>query len=299
MAILIGHASIDEHNKASGGTAGDQTGKEVCTRTWYSKPWDFVLRCKNSTMAEKMASACEKGCANQLIGYDQSQRNTLYTQAKAVNYDLSRIQTACECDCSSFMTVCALAAGVKLTYGSNAPTTATMKNVFVATGEFELLTDKNYLSSDNYLKRGDILVKAGSHTVMALQNGAKAITASAGTASVSTALKIDGLWGPATTKRLQQLFSTTVDSKISNQPMSEKTRNPGLSNMSGWDWKTKAVGGSLLMKAIQKKVGTTQDGFIGKNTITAMQKWLGTTQDGVISNPSLMVKALQKWCNQQ
>lgn len=172
MSIKIGHASIDENGKISGGIAGDQTQKEVCIRTWYSKPWGFVLRCKDSNKAEKMAIACEQGCANNKIGYDQIQRNTLYTQAKNVNYDLSKIITACECDCSSFMTVCALAAGIKITYGTNAPTTSTMKTVFGATGEFDILTDSKYLSSDSYLKRGDILVKAGSHTAMVLENGA-------------------------------------------------------------------------------------------------------------------------------
>ena len=30
--IKIGHASIDENGKITGGKAGDQTGKEVCIR---------------------------------------------------------------------------------------------------------------------------------------------------------------------------------------------------------------------------------------------------------------------------
>ena len=174
MSVKIGHASIDEHGKISGGVAGDQTKTELCIRTWYSKPWEFVLRCKDSFKAEKMAVACEQGCTNDKIGYDQSQRNTLYTQGKKVNYDLSKITTACECDCSSFMTVCALAAGIKITYGTNAPTTSSMKTVFSNTGEFDILTESKYLTSDSYLKRGDILVKAGSHTAMVLENGANA-----------------------------------------------------------------------------------------------------------------------------
>ena len=45
MPIKIGHASIDENNKTKGGVAGDQTSKEVCIRTWYSKPWQYILRC--------------------------------------------------------------------------------------------------------------------------------------------------------------------------------------------------------------------------------------------------------------
>lgn len=172
MSILIGHASIDERGKSKGGVAGDQTGKEVCIRTWYNKDWAYVLRCKDPVKSEKMAVACERGCKNDNIGYDQNQRNTLNTQAKKVGYDLSKITAKCETDCSAFMTVCAQAAGIKIPYnGTNAPTTSTIKTAFMSTGEFELLTDQNYLTSDKYLKRGDILVKPSSHTAMALQNG--------------------------------------------------------------------------------------------------------------------------------
>ena len=168
----IGHASIDERSKASGGQAGDQNNKEVCIRDWYNKPWGYVLRPKDTAIAEKMASACEKGCANPAVGYDQSQRNTLKTQAVACGMDLSKITTPCECDCSSFMTVCAECAGVKIPYsGSNAPTTSTMQSAFMSTGQFDYLTDSKYLTSDKYLKRGDVLVAPGSHTVMSLENG--------------------------------------------------------------------------------------------------------------------------------
>ena len=172
MSIVIGHSSIDERNKSSGGQAGDQTGKEVCTRSWYSKSWSYVLRPLDKNIAEKMAVACEKGCANPAIGYDQGQRNTLKTQAVACGMDLSKITVLCECDCSSFMTVCAECAGISIAYNNgNAPTTSTMKSAFMNTGSFELLSDEKYLTSDKYLKRGDILVAVGSHTVMALSNG--------------------------------------------------------------------------------------------------------------------------------
>ena len=195
MAVKIGHASIDENGKISGGTTGDQTGKEVCIRTWYSKPWGFVLRCKDLFKAEKMAIACEQGCANDKIGYDQAQRNTLYTQAKKVNYDLSKIATACECDCSSFMTICAIAAGIKITYGTNAPTTSTMKTVFNNTGEFDILTESKYLTSDSYLKRGDILVKAGSHTAMVLENGSNATVAQSSLTSTVKCIDVSSYQG--------------------------------------------------------------------------------------------------------
>ena len=179
MSVLIGHASIDENGKANSGNAGDQTKKEVCTRNWYNKSWDVVIRAKDAAVAEKMAIACEQACANDKVGYDQYQRNTLYTQALKVNFDLSKITTACECDCSSLMCICAIAAGIPagtLYIGGNMRTTRNMRTAFKNTGKFEILTDSKYLTGDAYLKRGDILVNEGSHTVMVLSNGAKIST---------------------------------------------------------------------------------------------------------------------------
>ena len=175
MSILIGHSSIDENGKARGGAAGDQNGKEVCKRNWYSASWDVVLRCTDPIITEKMAVACEQACDNDCIGYDQNQRNTLNTEAKKVGYDLSKITTHCECDCSSLMCICAIAGGIPesaLYKGNNMRTTSNMREAFKATGKFEALTDSKYLTSDIYLKRGDILVNEGSHTIMVLGEGA-------------------------------------------------------------------------------------------------------------------------------
>ena len=175
MSVKIGHASIDENGKASGGTAGDQNGKEVLTRSWYNKPWNVMLRPKSATVAELSARACEAACENSNIGYDQGGRNTLYAKAKAVDFNLEAVG-ACECDCSSLMHVCAIAGGANLTYGSNGHTTRTMVKEFVASGDYEKFTDSKYLTDDKYLKRGDVLVKEGSHTVMVLTNGSAVAT---------------------------------------------------------------------------------------------------------------------------
>ena len=172
MAIKIGHASIDEHGKDTGGAAGDQTGKEVCTRGWYNSGWAALLRPVSATIAELSAKACEDACNNPNVGYDKHGRNTLHTQAKAAGYDLSKITEKCECDCSSLMHVCAIAGGARLSYGSNGLTTRNMVSAFVGSGDYKKLTDSKYLTSDKYLRRGDILVNPGKHTVMALEDGA-------------------------------------------------------------------------------------------------------------------------------
>lgn len=170
--VNIGHASIDENKKISGGVAGDQTGKELCIRSWYCKPWDYLLRCKEPIKAELIAQACEKACNNPYIGYDQNERNTLHRQAIVSGYDLSKIKIPCECDCSSFVAVCAECAGIGIPYnGTNAPTTSTMKNAFLSTGFFEIYVNSKYTSTDMYLKRGDILIKEGNHVVIVLGDG--------------------------------------------------------------------------------------------------------------------------------
>lgn len=288
--VKIGHASIDERGRIQGGSAGDQTKKEVCTRQWYSKKWDYVLRPKTSTLAEKSAKAMEKACANDKIGYDQNQRNNLYKQAKKVNFDLSKITTKCECDCSSLVHVCAISGGADVSYGSNGATTRTLDTKLQ--GYYSKLTASKYLSSDKYLKRGDILVKEGSHTVMVLEDGAE-------TKKNNDDIEVDGYWGKDTTRKAQKVFGTTVDGIISNQNVKYKADNPGLLATT-FEWEAKpGKNGSSLIKAIQRKIGVQANGFIDANTIKAMQRWLGTPVDGCVSDPSSMVKAFQKWLNKQ
>ena len=221
MSVKIGHASIDERGKATGGAAGDQTGKEVCIRDWYDKGWDLVLRPKTKIVAEKIAATCEAACANDNIGYDQSGRLTLYDQAKKVKHDLGKIKTPCECDCSSLMAECAIAAGIDI---SPALTTSNMARAFVLTGQFDILTDSKYIDSPDYLLRGDILVKEGHHTACVLTDAVKAsnpyseptLTLYKGCKSNAVkwvqyelvqagyGLAIDGSFGPATDKAVRE-----------------------------------------------------------------------------------------------
>ena len=175
MAVTIGHASLDENKNAKGGSSGDQTKKEVCTRSWYNKPWTSVIRPNKSAVAEKIAKAMEQACANDNIGYDQSQRTTLYARAKEVNWDLSKITSKCECDCSSLVAVCVNAAGIGV---SKDIYTGNELSALKATGGFTVYTDKKHIGSSDYLKRGDILLGSG-HTAVVLSDGAKAGSATA------------------------------------------------------------------------------------------------------------------------
>lgn len=170
MAVKIGHASIDENGKARGGSAGDQTGKEVYTRDWYNKNWNKVIRAKDEAVAEKIAKAMEQACVNNNIGYDQNQRTTLYTLAQSKNWDISKITEKCECDCSSLVAVCVNASGIAV---SKDIWTGNEASALKATGAFTVLTASKYLNSDKYLKRGDILLNESCHTAIVLSNGSK------------------------------------------------------------------------------------------------------------------------------
>jgi hypothetical protein len=166
--IKIGQASRDERGRYSGGIAGDQDGKEVAIREWYNRPWNKVLRAKKPAVAEKIAKAMEDACANDRIGYDQGQRTTLYKLCRANGFNVSAINEPCETDCSALVAVCVNAAGV---YVSGDIYTGNEAAALLATNEFEVLTDKKYLTTDEHLKRGDILLYEFHHTAVALENG--------------------------------------------------------------------------------------------------------------------------------
>ena len=172
MSVMIGHASIDERGKANSGSAGDQTKKEVYTRSWYSHPWNTVISPKSASVAEKIAKAMEQACANDNIGYDQWQRTTLFTYAKVVGWDISKVANKCETDCSALVAVCCNAAGVSV---SKDMYTGNEKSILKNTGSFTIHTASKYTGSSDYLKRGDILLGNG-HTAIVLSNGAKVKT---------------------------------------------------------------------------------------------------------------------------
>ena len=114
--------------------------------------------------------------------------------------------------------------------------------------------------------------------------------------STAKAILVDGVWGPELTQRLQEIFGTPQDGRISNQPTSNREYCVGITVA---EWSTKLSGGSALIRKLQEWAETTEDGYIGPQTIRALQRKLGTPVDGVISNPSAMVRALQEWCNRQ
>ena len=104
-------------------------------------------------------------------------------------------------------------------------------------------------------------------------------------------LSVDGKFGSATARRLQQYFGTTQDGVISHQYKQKFNQNIYAAQFD------QTLRGSNVIRALQKLLGVSQDGLMGQATIKALQKRLGTTQDGIISPVSNAVKALQQALN--
>lgn len=113
MTKYVVAACIDERGRAHGGADGDQTGRELYVHTLASSGnWVYILRPPSN--AEIMVKQAYAAAANNNIGYDQYERTTLYTKAKNNNWDLSKIKSKCECDCSSLIAVLCNCAGFKV-----------------------------------------------------------------------------------------------------------------------------------------------------------------------------------------
>ena len=256
MAVKLGSARIDENGKAHGGKAGDQTGKEVSTQSWYlnSKGWR-VFRAKNAGVAEKIAQCMERACANSKIGYDQYERNTLYKVAEPLGFDTGKVTTPCETDCSALVRVCCAYAGITgLPSGFR---TGNMPTNLNKTGAFVELKGSKYQEQSNYLGRGDILVtKTSGHTVVVLSNGSK---------YEGTVVDIKP---EALGDRVVKYGCEGVDVRLMQEMLLKLGYDLG-------SWGCDGDFGDctdLALRAFQKDAKLTVDGECGPSTIAALQK---------------------------
>lgn len=191
--IYIGSARIDEDGNSTGGEAGDQTGKEVSTQTFYthSKGW-YIIRPTSVTHANKLAERMQAACDNDNIGYDQNNRLGIIT------YGIDTT-TATECDCSSLVRECVIEAT-----GDDPGNFTTSNEVtkLEATGLFE---EKEAFTSQSAtpVYNGDILVtKTSGHTVIVVSGNKRSLSSSSSSSSSS---------GLTTIKEIQNWVGTTAD----------------------------------------------------------------------------------------
>ena len=110
---------------------------------------------------------------------------------------------------------------------------------------------------------------------------------------------VDGYWGYMTTLLSQKIMKTYQDGIVSGQRTACKKYLPNA-DTSSWQF-SKSGDGSQLIRAIQKLVGASIDGIMGKDSVKALQRFLRV--QGLYSDKidgymgSNTVKAWQKWLN--
>lgn len=167
------HASISENNNNGldgKSKIGDQTGKEVCIRSWYEKPWEYVLRYYDSNVAKKVVSVATQLANSNYVGYSQKYRNSLYKELEKCDFDVNKYiasKVFTETDCSAFVYAVFSCFVPDMRSNSNAPTTNTMLKFFGKHG-FEVLSEKDYTTGKKLIT-GDIVVKPKSHTAIVLK----------------------------------------------------------------------------------------------------------------------------------
>lgn len=170
----ISNCGKDEHGGISGGQAGDQSGKEWWIINWYNQSWQCILRHPNRQVREYLAELGIQAAQNDKVGYDQSENRTYWAQLQKVGYWPKKITVPCEADCSAGVIANTMAVGHLLNINAlknvNATYTGNMRAGFSAAG-FQVLTDRKYLTSSDYLLPGDIILNDSQHTATNLGYG--------------------------------------------------------------------------------------------------------------------------------
>lgn len=266
---MISNCGHDERGQYRGGTAGDQTGTEWQLRSWYNRPWHFVLRYPDKKIAQAIANEAIDAANNNFIGYDQSNRLSFWKALKTVGYKVANIKTAVETDCSAGVSAIIKAVGYQ--YGikklQNIPEgswTGSMRKTFQDAG-FEVLTFSKYRTSETYLEPGDILLyHLGDNGHTAIEVGTEKKTTETATAPKT---------GGKCTVELSVLKKGSKGAEVKNLQILLKAKG-----YKGADKKVLELDGSFggntdfAVRAFQKAEKLTIDGCVGGQTWSRILK---------------------------
>lgn len=158
--VVVGSARIDERGNANWGKAGDQNSKEVSTEPYYRHRlgW-YLLRPKEAAVADKLAQAMREACANDNIGYSQSDRYGVLNNLKIYG-SIAKIKAKTNADCSSLVRACCLQAGILVGDFNTSSEVAVLEK----TGALQKAV---VVTNDTKLCAGDVLVtRDKGHTVI-------------------------------------------------------------------------------------------------------------------------------------
>lgn len=256
--VSCGWASIDERGKASGGKDGDQTGKEVKVGNWYYFKQTIVFRWKSRELAEKYAKIIKAFCTNDNIGYDQSERTTLFNILKAANWKYTKVTKPVECDCSELV-ACAINCTVGKEVVPSWIYTGNLATLLERTGLFETaLTGEKYCKSNEYLATGDIINAPNHHVISVLADGPKVgVTSKAegGSLAAEPTLKKGSIGSQV--KKLQRNLNTLKITDADGKPLTVDGAFGACTHEA--------------VKKFQKKYGLTVDGIYGQKSYGKMK----------------------------
>ena len=178
---MISTCSRDERGLYSGGRAGDQDGREYWLCPWYQYPldggWNVVLHHPDAKIRKLISQSAVEAANNDNIGYDQMERYTFWEQLQKNGYKPANIKTPCESDCSASTAAIIKAVGYltgneKLKGVSIYAYTGNLRAVLLQAG-FEARTDKKYLTSDQYVYAGDVILNETNHVIISVTDGEK------------------------------------------------------------------------------------------------------------------------------
>lgn len=284
--VRMSNCGHDENGHYHGGKAGDQTGTEWYLRAWYSYPWNYIIRWKNRTLGNLFADLSVEAANNNLIGYDQYQRDTFWTHLKASNYRPSKITIACETDCSAGTIALIKAVGylkrIPELQKCNATYTGDMMNYFrSANGQkyFTILTGK-YLTNSSYAMRGDINLNTAHHVNVTVDNGVNCgLTSSTSTSTT-----------PTNTKN----YLTVGDKGDAVKTLQTKL------NKVGYKLTVDGIYGDNTLKAVKSfqtkyKKELEVDGVAGKNTISKLDSVIAAQNKNTSSTTSKAPSKVRKF----
>lgn len=137
----------------------------------YENPEDEELEQK---VRKAIVSNAILGAKNDCIGYDQDTRGTFLNEVSKVDYNIEKLTTNCNTDCSAFVCTILKIVGHQLDIDElkNIPLDATpaMENDLTKAG-FKAYRGSKYLTSPDELQPGDILLNTIHHTEIFVGDG--------------------------------------------------------------------------------------------------------------------------------
>lgn len=212
--VYIGSARHDENGKYRGGKRGDQTGNEVATQKMYnylSKGGWICYRAKDPKVRAALKDAMLRACANNNIGYSQSDRYSIWNNGTGSNVPVNT-------DCSMLVRTCILEASQ---HDIGDFTTASEHSALLNSGLFTKVGAVTTLSD---LYEGDVLVtRLKAHTaivtsglttivpVPAVRNHVIAAGQQHSINFTGRAISVDGVSGPETRKQAVRVVQNALN----------------------------------------------------------------------------------------